>query len=173
MFPGHFAACLALKTAEPRASTLGLMVAAGFLDLVFGVAVVFGLEGGGFGHFNTPWSHSLLMAVVWSALFAACFFRSGQRVALVMFAAVMSHWVLDVVSHHRDMQMWPHSAIAIGYGPLFGGLGGWLELLVSVAGTGAYVVWARRPENGHRRWDVVAAVIAVAYAAEVFVVRGR
>ncbi len=170
MFPGHFAAGLALKTVEPRAPTLGLMVGVGVLDLVFGALVPFHIEGGGFRHFNTPWSHSLAMSLVWAALFASVFRRLGVRVMLAMFAAVMSHWGLDLVSHHQNMQLWPYSTIELGFGPMFGGLGGWLEMLVSAAGLGAYNLWARRPENSPRRWGVVAELMAVMCALEVAVV---
>jgi hypothetical protein len=52
------------------------------------------------------------------------------------------------------------------------GLGGWLELLVSAAGLGAYILWARRPENSPRRWGVVAGLMAVMCALEVAVVSG-
>ena len=41
MYPGHFAAGLALKVSEPRASTLGIMIGVGFLDLIFAVGVWF------------------------------------------------------------------------------------------------------------------------------------
>ena len=87
-----------------------------------------------------------------------------------MFAAVMSHWILDLFSHNPDMALWPHSKIELGFGPIFGGLGGWLELSVSAVGVGVYVLWARRPENASRRWGVVAATVAIAYIAEVLVV---
>jgi membrane-bound metal-dependent hydrolase YbcI (DUF457 family) len=172
MFPGHFAAGLVLKAAEPRAPTLGLMVGVGLLDLVFGVAVGLGVEGGGFSHFETPWSHSLAMALVWSFLFAAAYWRLGPRVAAVMGLAVSSHWLLDLVSHNADMQLWPCSRVELGFGPVFGGLGGWLEILVTVAGLAIYTLWARRPENQHRRWGAVNAVIAVALGLEILVVRG-
>ena len=172
MFPGHFAAGLAIKTVEPRAPTFGLMVGVGFIDLVFGVLVPFHIEGGGFRHFITPWSHSLAMSLVWGALFAGLYWRLGSRVMLAMFAAVMSHWGLDLVSHNADMQLWPYSTIELGYGPMFGGLGGWLEMLVSAAGLGAYILWARRPDNSPRRWGVVAVVMAVMCVLEVAVVSG-
>lgn len=172
MFPGHFAAGLAIKTVEPRAPTFGLMVGVGFIDLVFGVLVPFHIEGGGFRHFITPWSHSLAMSLVWAGLFASVYRRLGLRVMLAMFAAVMSHWGLDLVSHNADMQLWPYSAVELGYGPMFGGLGGWLEMLVSAAGLGAYILWARKPENRPRRWGVVAVVMAIMCALEVAVVSG-
>lgn len=136
MYAGHFAAGLALKAAEPRAPTLGLMVGVGFLDLVFGMLVAARIEGGGFSHFITPWSHSLAMSVIWGLAFATFYWRLGLKVFLAMFAAVNSHWVLDLVSHHADMQLWPYSAVELGFGPMFGGLGGWLELAVTAAGLG-------------------------------------
>ena len=170
MFPGHFAAGLAIKAIEPRAPMLGLMIGVGMLDLVFGVGVGLGIEGGGFAHFITPWSHSLLMALAWSLLYAACFYRWGHAIAVAMFAAVLSHWVLDVFSHAPDMQLWPHSSIELGYGRFFGGLGGWLEAAVSALGLLAYIHYARRPDVQPRRWRVVAGVIAVCFGLEVLVV---
>jgi hypothetical protein len=169
MYPGHFAAGLALKVSEPRASTLGIMIGVGFLDLVFAVGVGFGVEGGSLQHLVTPWSHSLLMAVVWSVCYGLAFCRAGVRISLVMGLAVFSHWLLDLASHHPDMQLWPHPAIELGYGALFGGLGGWLELLISVLGLGLYIRWARRPENRERRWPVTAAMVVAMYVAEVAV----
>lgn len=170
MFVGHFAAGLALKTVEPRTPTLGLMIGVGFLDLVYGVLVAFRVEGGSFDHFITPWSHSLVMAVVWSLAFAAVFWRLGVRIFLVLFAAVMSHWLLDLVSHKPDMELWPYSTIALGYGPLFGGLGGWFELATTLSGLAAYIVWARRPENRRRRWGVIAIAMIALYGVELAVV---
>jgi membrane-bound metal-dependent hydrolase YbcI (DUF457 family) len=170
MYPGHFAAGLALKAAEPRAPTLGLMIGVSVLDLVFAVAVAFGVEGGSLAHLTTPWSHSLVMSLIWAALFASVYWRLGRAVVAVMAAAVMSHWVLDALSHNSDMQLWPHSKIEIGLGPLLGGLGGWFELLLSLACVAIYVRWAMRPENARRNWPLAAAVIGVTYALEVAVV---
>jgi hypothetical protein len=172
MYAGHFAAGLALKTVVPRAPTLGLMIGVGFLDLVFGVLVAAHIEGGSFSHFNTPWSHSLAMSLFWALLFAMLFARFGSGVMLAMFAAVMSHWVLDLVSHRPDMQLWPHSSIELGYGPQFGGLGGWFELAVTHAGLGTYILWALMPANRWRQFGGVALVMAAMYALEVVVVAG-
>jgi membrane-bound metal-dependent hydrolase YbcI (DUF457 family) len=170
MYPGHFAAGLALKVSEPKASTLGIMIGVGFLDLVFAVGVGFGVEGGTLQHLITPWSHSLIMAAAWSIGYGLVFWRAGRRIAVVMGIAVFSHWLLDLVSHNPDMQLWPYSPVQLGYGPLFGGLGGWFELLVSVAGLAFYIAWARRPENRHRRWPVTLLMMAAMYVAEAVVV---
>jgi membrane-bound metal-dependent hydrolase YbcI (DUF457 family) len=172
MYPGHFAAGLALKAAEPRAPTLGLMIGVSVLDLAFGVAVALGVEGGSLAHLVTPWSHSLLMALIWAALFASLYWRLGRNVVIVMAIAVLSHWVLDALSHNPDMQLWPHSKTEIGFGPLLGGLGGWFECLFSLACVAIYIRWARRAENRPRNWPMAASVVAVTYALEVAVVSG-
>jgi hypothetical protein len=145
------------------------MVGVGFLDLIFAVGVGLGVEGGTLQHLVTPWSHSLLMAAFWSMSYGMAFWRAGVRVSAVMVAAVFSHWLLDLVSHRPDMQLWPYSRMELGYGPLFGGLGGWFELAISVLGLAIYVRWARRPGNRERRWPLTALTVAGMYVAEVVV----
>jgi len=72
-----------------------------------------------------PISHSLVMDVVWGALLGAFFLwrLKDGRAALVVGAAVVSHWVLDWITHRPDMPLWPG-------GPLVG-----LELWRSVPAT--------------------------------------
>jgi membrane-bound metal-dependent hydrolase YbcI (DUF457 family) len=59
--------------------------------------------------YDFAWSHSLVMDVVWGALLAAAYFltRRYERGACVLFAAVVSHWVLDWASHRPDMPLAP------------------------------------------------------------------
>lgn len=59
--------------------------------------------------YDFAWSHSLVMDVVWGALLAAayCLTRRYGRGAWVLFAAVLSHWVLDWASHRPDMPLAP------------------------------------------------------------------
>jgi membrane-bound metal-dependent hydrolase YbcI (DUF457 family) len=56
-----------------------------------------------------PWSHSLLMAVVWGLGFAGLYFwRSGdRRASMVLAIGVVSHWVLDWITHGPDLPLWP------------------------------------------------------------------
>jgi hypothetical protein len=53
-------------------------------------------------------SHSLAMDVIWAALLAAAWFlrRRHPRGAWLLFAAVLSHWLLDFISN-RDMPLAP------------------------------------------------------------------
>jgi hypothetical protein len=58
------------------------------------------------------------MDALWASLFAGCYFllRRSARSAWLLFAAVLSHWVLDVISHRPDMQLAPglHSVFGLG-----------------------------------------------------------
>jgi hypothetical protein len=126
MFIGHAALALAAKPIVPRAS-LGVAMAATFwLDLVWPVLVLAGIERVEIApgdtaftplHFvHYPWSHSLLAALVWAALFAAACWKLGRRAACVMGVLVFSHWVLDALSHRPDLPLWPGRTTLIGLG---------------------------------------------------------
>ncbi len=170
MYPGHFAAGLALKTIKPEAPTWGLLVGVGLLDWLFGVFVALGVEGGRIGHLEIPWSHSLAMSIVWSGVFASLFWRRGRAIVLIMIVAVMSHWVLDMLSHQPDMTLWPYASKQIGLGPYFGGLAGWLEVLVTVVATTWYAISAKRGKGYGRHWGDVCGVMAVLYVVEYLAV---
>jgi hypothetical protein len=58
------------------------------------------------------------MDIVWAALLAgACLlWRRHARGAYILFAVVVSHWVLDVISHRPDMRIAPGIPGAFGFG---------------------------------------------------------
>ena len=168
MLVGHLAAGLVAKRVEPRLS-LGTCVlaamAADFLWCLFllgGVEQVRFISGAGAANYllasNIAWSHSLLLNLVWAALFALAYFlrRRYPRGAWVVFAAVLSHWLLDLVSHRPDMPLAPGMPGRLGLG-LWGSLpatlvvegGFWLFALLLYARAthprsraGVYVLWA-------------------------------
>jgi hypothetical protein len=118
MYVGHFAAGLAIKAREPRAPTWALLVGVGLLDILFGPFVLAGIERAtvtpsvspGFSLVYIDWSHSLVMSLVWSVLFAAVFARYGRRAILAIGFAVFSHFLLDLPMHPPDLALWPNSA---------------------------------------------------------------
>ena len=59
--------------------------------------------------YDYPWSHSLLMSVVWATLFGGVYYAiSRYRVgAIVVWIGVVSHWVLDWITHRPDMPLYP------------------------------------------------------------------
>jgi hypothetical protein len=135
MFVGHIALGLGAKRWVPSVG-LGWLVAAPIaVDLVWPILVLTGIEVvrivPGATAFNAlvfesyPWSHSLLMVIGWGAALGGLARLSGisRSGSLVIAALVVSHWVLDLVTHVPDLPLWPGS-------PRFG-----LGLWNSVAGT--------------------------------------
>jgi hypothetical protein len=170
MFVGHLAVALAATRVAPRANLAWLMAGVTALDLIWPVFVLAGLERvrivPGTTAFTPlvfdayPWSHSLIMATVWGVVLAAM--ARTRRVAApatLLVGLVVSHWVLDFVSHAPDMPLWP------GESPRFG-LGLWnsvtatfvVEGTMWVAGIVAYLRVARpQKRSAHAAfWSLVA-----------------
>jgi hypothetical protein len=119
MFVGHFAAALAAKSIAPRASLGTLTFAAQWIDLLWPVLLLAGLErvriepGATatnplvFEHY--PWSHSLVAVLGWALLIGALHFaaRRDVRTAIVIGALVASHWLLDLIVHVPDLPIAP------------------------------------------------------------------
>ncbi|MBI3768182.1 MAG: hypothetical protein HY271_06745 [Deltaproteobacteria bacterium] len=115
MFVGHLAAGFALK-ARVREAPLGpLLAGTAFLDFLFGVFVMIGLERVVVHdppvfrnwELHIGYSHSLLVSVLYSVALgwlAGRVWRSTS-VGVALGLAVFSHFVLDVVSHRADMPL--------------------------------------------------------------------
>jgi membrane-bound metal-dependent hydrolase YbcI (DUF457 family) len=58
---------------------------------------------------RVAFSHSLATDIVWAGIFAGLFFfwRRNRAGARILFALVLSHWLLDFVSHPPDMPLAP------------------------------------------------------------------
>ena len=65
------------------------------------------------------------MAIVWAALAGSAYavFRRQSRGAAIVAAAVLSHWVLDFVTHRPDLPLWPPDGPLVGLG-LWNSVGG-------------------------------------------------
>jgi membrane-bound metal-dependent hydrolase YbcI (DUF457 family) len=119
MFVGHLAVALGAKKVDPRLPLAALTTAAFGLDVLWPIFLLTGVEVVRVDPGNTPftpldfvsypWSHSLLMSAIWgtcAAVAAAVWFRS-RRIALVAGLAVVSHWILDWITHRPDLPLWP------------------------------------------------------------------
>ncbi len=141
MFVGHFAVALGAKRAQPKLSLSALVAAACGLDLLWPVLVLAGIEVVRVDPGNTaftpldfvsyPWSHSLVMAIVWAAIagHVTRVLTKSFRAGLLVSALVVSHWVLDWITHGPDMPLWPN-------GPRVG-LGLWNSIPATLAIEGA------------------------------------
>jgi hypothetical protein len=128
MFIGHFAVAFAAKRVAPRPS-LGLtFVAAQLADLLWPIFLLVGIEqvriAPGTNPFlnleftSYPWSHSLLTELVLGAMLAGLYALPTRdaRGALVLFALVPSHWVLDWIAHVPDLPLAPGASARFGLG---------------------------------------------------------
>jgi LexA-binding, inner membrane-associated putative hydrolase len=128
MFIGHFAVAFAAKPAAPSVSLGTLVLACEWVDLVWPVLLLAGIERVeirpgvtaftplDFVHY--PWTHSLLMCAVWAAVFGLLYFlsRKNGKAALIVAAVVLSHWFLDLVAHRPDLPLVPGSDSRFGLG---------------------------------------------------------
>lgn len=127
MFVGHFAVALAAKRVTPRLSLPLLFAAVQFLDILWPLFIVTGVEharivpglmaASPLDLYDIPYSHSLLMSAVWSLLAAAPLLVLRRTVeALVLGGCVFSHFVLDFVTHRPDLPLAPGSSVRLGLG---------------------------------------------------------
>ena len=127
MLVGHLAVGLSIKRVEPKISLGTLIAAAMFADLLWPIFMLAGIEQVGILPgvklnrmigYDIAYSHSLLMDAIYAALFAAVYFvwRRYSRGAWMLLIAVLSHWLLDVVSHRPDMPIAPgvHTVFGLG-----------------------------------------------------------
>lgn len=181
MFIGHFAVGFAAKRAAPRTSLTTLLTAALFLDVLWPLFLWLGIERVRIDPGNTaftpldfesyPYSHSLLMALVWAGLAAAAYrqWTRYARGALWVALAVVSHWVLDLVSHRADLPLVPWGGRRVGLG-LWNSIPATVvtEIAMFVAGLGLYLSATQaRGWQGHGSlWSLVA-VLAYLYLGTV------
>lgn len=127
MFAGHFAAGFALKKVAPSVSLGTLFFAAQFVDLLWPVLLLAGIEHAEITGDGThppirfteyPYSHSLLMTAVWALAIGGAHFARKRKLAaaVVCGGAVVSHWVLDLLVHHPDLPLAPGHTARVGLG---------------------------------------------------------
>jgi membrane-bound metal-dependent hydrolase YbcI (DUF457 family) len=178
MFIGHFALGLAAKRATPRVSLAVLFGAAQLADLLWPILVGLGVEKVAIQPGNTaftplefisyPYSHSLALLACWGVAFGLAFSRGNRRTFVVLALLVVSHWVLDYVTHRPDMPLYPG-------GPKVG-LGLWnsvpgtiaVEVPMYLAGLWIYYRMTRpRDRAGRYGFGFLAAALLVIYAGNL------
>jgi len=117
MFIGHYATAFATKRIDNRLSLAWTFAACQVPDLLWPILCLVGVE-----HFRIvpgdtpftplafdyyPWSHSLVMDVVWGVVLGFIYLaRTGNhRGAWLIGALVVSHWLLDWVTHRPDLPL--------------------------------------------------------------------
>ena len=166
MFIGHFAVGLALKRWAPKTNLGWLIAAVCFLDALWPFFLLAGLEKveiipgttafTPLNFISYPYTHSLVMVVVWSVVFAAIYFAFSRYKAgaIAVAIGVLSHWFLDAIVHRPDLPLYPGSekfglglwnsvpATLILEGSMFAA-GLWIYLMTTRSRDriGTYVLW--------------------------------
>lgn len=150
MFVGHYGVSCGAKALERSVPLWVLFLAVQFLDVVWGVLVLAGIERvrivpgitatNPLDLYFMPYSHSLPGALAWAVVAGVGYHlwrgrRSGARAGWVVGVAVFSHWLLDLFVHRPDLPLWgdahkvglglwnlPAVALLAEIGVLFGGL---------------------------------------------------
>lgn len=180
MFIGHYALAFGAKRLAPEVSLGTLFLACQLADLLWPTFLMLGLERVEIDPGNTlvtplnfvsyPYSHSLVMLLVWSAVLALLYrvFRGGRRVAVVTVGGlVFSHYLLDLITHRPDLP------ITIG-GPQRVGLGLWnypgttlaTELALFIIGAAIYAAVTRERDRIGRigLYALIATLSAIYFA---------
>lgn len=152
MFIGHYGPAFAAKTLHKPIPLWLLFVAVQWLDVVWSVLILLGIEklrivpsytqGSALDLYYMPYTHGLIGALILSLVFgvlALLFMRDRKTAVIAIIAgAVFSHWLLDLVVHMPDL--WIYGSVKIGFG-----LWRWLwlslplELVALLAGALLYV----------------------------------
>ncbi len=125
MFIGHFGLVLAAKRVAPKTSLGALIFATEFVDLLWPLCLLFGIEHVAIAPGITrmtpldftdyPITHSLLMCVVWAFAVSGIYFllRRYGRGAWVLAIGVLSHWILDWITHRPDLTLYPGGRLSL------------------------------------------------------------
>src|SRR5881275_1580221 len=130
MFVGHYSVAFAVRT--DKIPLWVLFVAVQFLDYIWATLVLLGIEklrvikgftaGSMLDSYFHPYSHSLIAAIAWSCIAGLayrifCGRHSFYRkyAALIVGAAVLSHWILDLIAHPRDLAIYDNTW-KVGFG---------------------------------------------------------
>jgi membrane-bound metal-dependent hydrolase YbcI (DUF457 family) len=147
MIAGHFGFAALVKSRERRVPLWSLMLATAWLDILFVPLLLAHIETfemipGARGHYgnaiiHADVTHSLLGALVLSALFGLFFLpRWGRRSVIVLAFVAFSHWLLDLPMHRADMPLLPMN---FGHLPRMG-FGLWRSPVASAVLEAALVV---------------------------------
>lgn len=128
MFIGHYGLGFAAKKINNRPSLGTLFMATQFIDLLWPIFLIFGVEqvkieqsNNPFTNLNFiyyPFSHSLFGVVIWALLFGIIYYliKKDLRSSLILGGLVVSHWFLDLLTHVPDLPLVPWSDLKVGFG---------------------------------------------------------
>ena len=181
MFLGHFGLAFAARKASPSISLGALFLACQFADLLWPTLVLAGIERveiePGATAFTPldfvryPYSHSLVALILWAVIVGTIYMmatRAPAAAAVTLGLLVLSHWVLDYVTHRPDMPLTMGGQQRVGLG-LWNSVPGTLATESAIFGAGI-VLYLRSTAARDRigsigLWLLVAFMVAIYLAA--------
>ncbi len=132
MFMGHYGVSFAVKGADKGIPLWLLFIAVQFVDVLWAVFVLAGIEkvrivpgitaSLPLDLYYMPYTHSLVAAFLWSGVGALGYWYATRSSltntgvpSLLVGLAVLSHWVLDVVVHRPDLPLYDN-VHKVGFG---------------------------------------------------------
>ena len=183
MFIGHYALALGAKRVAPGVSLGTLFFACQFADLLWPTLLVLGYETVEIDPGNTlvtplnftsyPYSHSLLMLLVWSMVIALVYraIRGFRPISIATVGTlVFSHFVLDWITHRPDMPITIAGTTRVGLGLWnYPGTTLALESVMFIGGALLYAMVTRaRDRIGQVGFYALIAVLVAIYFANLY-----
>jgi hypothetical protein len=159
VFVGHYGPSFFGKALRKPIPLWVLFIAVQWLDVVWSILVLLGIEkvriapgitkSSPLDLYYMPYTHSLPAAVLWSVAAGFVYWlvrrADGRAAAAIVGAAVFSHWLLDFLVHRPDLPiydnaskvglgLWNYPAIALGLEMAFLFAGMYLYFAADVSG---------------------------------------
>ena len=176
MFIGHFGAGFAAKSVDKKISLGTLFLSSQFIDLLWPILLLLGLERVKIESGNTvvtplnfisyPISHSMLSVIFWGILFGIVYylFKKNLSGSILLGILVFSHWLLDLLTHRPDLQLFPWSDYKVGFG-LWNSFTGTVIVEGSIFIIGVFIFQkVDKPQTRSRQilfWSLVIFLVAI------------
>lgn len=183
MFIGHFGVGFAAKKVTKTPSLGTLFFASQFIDLLWPVFLIFGIEKVLIDPGNTPvtpfnfiyypFSHSFVSVLIWALLFGAIYSAIKKNVmnSIWLGILVISHWILDFFTHRPDLPLFPtDNAPLVGLGLWYSKIGT-IIIEAGIFFIGIYfyvqVTKAKNKTGIHALWSLVT-LLMIIYIMNIF-----
>lgn len=182
MFIGHFGVGLAAKKVDQKPSLGTLFFASQFIDLLWPIFLLLGIEQVIIDPGNTaftpldfvyyPFTHSLVGVLFWAIVVGGVYYliKKNLKTGILLGALVVSHWLLDFLTHAPDLPIAPGLDLKVGLG-LWNSLIFTLlfETVIFVVGIFLYlkITQAKNKKGEYGFWGLIIFLILI-YIMNVF-----